>query len=269
MTIKICKKAWLCDYCNVREAVHKFKNGRWCCEEDVHRCPGFKERLSKKLAEKYKDSKIGKLRQDLKDGKLKCKYCGRRARFLLNNTTMPCCQPKARLCPNKKYWFGRIIKNTYRKNPELKENLREIMLELQNRPEIKEKKSETMKILHNADCDKCKDFQKHYTDGKTKCKEKRREKFIKLCLEFDIEESILENLTTDQIKRKWQYAKLKRKKELKKQEELVKIDTMSTETMMKEFDLTEEEVNALTEEAAIQSSYLVYVKNGELYERKE
>ncbi len=37
------------------------------------------------------------------------------------------------------------------------------MIEAQNRPEVKKAKSKKMTLLHNEDCEKCKEFQENYS----------------------------------------------------------------------------------------------------------
>ena len=38
----------ICDYGCGQEAKHQFKNSKWCCSSDCHRCPNFKKQNSKR-----------------------------------------------------------------------------------------------------------------------------------------------------------------------------------------------------------------------------
>jgi hypothetical protein len=50
-----------------------------------------------------------------------------------------------------------------------------IMKKVQNKPEVKEKKSETMIHLHNDDCDECLEFQENYTTAQKKRRKIKKE----------------------------------------------------------------------------------------------
>ena len=43
----------LCDFGCRREAVHQFKNGKWCCDKFTFRCPAIKKRSKKTCLKKY------------------------------------------------------------------------------------------------------------------------------------------------------------------------------------------------------------------------
>lgn len=52
-----------CDYGCGKEAKHQFKNDKWCCEKDFHRCTAYREKMSEshkgKILSKEHKEKIG------------------------------------------------------------------------------------------------------------------------------------------------------------------------------------------------------------------
>lgn len=32
-----------CDYCNINEGIYQFKNGKYCCEKNISKCPSTKK----------------------------------------------------------------------------------------------------------------------------------------------------------------------------------------------------------------------------------
>jgi hypothetical protein len=159
----------LCSYCGENPAIIQFKNGKYCCATKVHRCPtwrkGFSISIQRSRFCKY--SKQARLRKEVEAGIHDCKYCDRKARFLINGSNK-CCQPKAKLCPGFHKWLSDRRKQLYKNRPELKEIQSNLMKEVHNRPEVIEKKREAMILLHNGECDTCKEFQKNYSKGRIK-----------------------------------------------------------------------------------------------------
>lgn len=60
-------KIKLCDYGCGRSALHQFKNGKWCCSNNINSCPGLKQKNSKRLKILHKN----------KFSKKYCLFCGK------------------------------------------------------------------------------------------------------------------------------------------------------------------------------------------------
>jgi len=54
----------LCDYNCGQEAIHQLKNGNWCCEDSVNKCPALKEKNSKGLKLAHKEQRIPSFPKD-------------------------------------------------------------------------------------------------------------------------------------------------------------------------------------------------------------
>lgn len=154
-----------CFWCG-EEGKYQFQNGRWCCKEKHSRCPEYRKQSRIRHLEYNKNSKVGKLRTQLNNGELKCKYCGEPAKYILGNKT--CCSPKASQCPSYNKWVGGRSRKRHREEPARRIKMVKAGIECQNRTAVKEKKSKTMKLLHRGDCDKCIEFQKSYEKGRIK-----------------------------------------------------------------------------------------------------
>lgn len=155
-----------CDYCGIRTATHYFPTSdRYCCEEKYHQCPSNREFQRKKMKKVYRDSKWNKFKRKIERGEVKCKYCDETARFFISNAG--CCQPNAKKCPNYTKFVGDKMRKKW-KDPEYKKLMSKVLVEAQNRPEVKEAKSDAMIVLHNEDCEPCKSFQKNYREGYAK-----------------------------------------------------------------------------------------------------
>lgn len=153
-----------CFYCG-GSAVHFFKTAnRWCCESNTNRCPAIREKKRKSSLNKYKDSPRGKVRRSIEDGTAKCVYCGDTAHFMIFENK-PCCTETAYDCPNHSKARGESIKQKYAENPERCINMSRTMKEVQNRDDVKQKKSNTMIELHRGDCEPCIEFQNNYKEG--------------------------------------------------------------------------------------------------------
>jgi len=96
----------ICEYgCN-REAVHQFKNGKWCCEHKYQLCPNFKNHLKNiSTIEKFKAVPINTIEL--------CSYgCGDIAKYKFNNGKI-CCSEHHLKC--KKIHNKTIINQTLQK----------------------------------------------------------------------------------------------------------------------------------------------------------
>jgi len=91
----------------------------------------------------------------------KCYICGKvGSEYLLVDKI--CCGPKATACPEYKYHMSVLFKKKYQDNPDLRIKMSEVMLEVQNRPDVKNAKSLRMLHLHNDDCCECRTFRDNY-----------------------------------------------------------------------------------------------------------
>jgi len=90
-------KNQLCSYCKEREGKYYFKTAeKWCCESTYHKCPAIRKKTS--ISVKNRHPEHQKLKQDLKEGKLKCYICGETANYLVH-INHPCCSNGSRKCP--------------------------------------------------------------------------------------------------------------------------------------------------------------------------
>ena len=60
----------LCNYGCGQEAIHQFKNGKWCCSIDYRKCPSFIEKIRQK--------NIGKVRSDIFKKKMSKQMMGQK-----------------------------------------------------------------------------------------------------------------------------------------------------------------------------------------------
>jgi len=84
----------LCSYGCGREAVHQFKNGKWCCEKSRNSCPNEKQKNSIAIKKQKRKPKI------LKDNnKVLCDYgCGRLAKYYFEASKKFCCCSHYKKC---------------------------------------------------------------------------------------------------------------------------------------------------------------------------
>ena len=151
----------ICDYGCGKIAKYKFGNGKWCCEENMHRCIGYRNKFSKIARENAKGSNAYLMRKLASKGKRRCKYCNEIARYWLRKNIF-CCTENARNCPGYGKYIGDKKKIYYKENPEYLEFQRNHIHNLANNSEIQEKKREAMLILHHGDCDKCVEYQENF-----------------------------------------------------------------------------------------------------------
>ena len=155
-----------CYWCG-GNSIKKFKNGRYCCERHVNKCPAVRNQISKTTVKRHYHSKAQTLIRELESGNAACYYCGETATVILTSSKF-CCSLTAYKCQGYKDHASKVYKQKYIDQPELIENMSKIMKKVQNRPEVKRKKSETMIYLHRDDCEKCVEFQENYTTAQKK-----------------------------------------------------------------------------------------------------
>ena len=146
----------------------------WCHENHRH-CPAYLENMRKKQLENNYNSKRQTMQRQLQRGELKCVHCGETAKYLIHNYA-PCCEPTKRDCPKYKEIISKRIKKVYDDNPEYKTMMRRKIASVQKRPEVKERKRDVMLMLHNGDCEKCKEFRKKYLKNMRAGHKRRRTK---------------------------------------------------------------------------------------------
>jgi hypothetical protein len=84
----------LCDYCGEREGKFHFKNGKWCCENNWHKCPTIRNETS--LILKNKKAPIV-----LENNKIiLCSYgCNQLAKYYFEASDKYCCDSHYKKCP--------------------------------------------------------------------------------------------------------------------------------------------------------------------------
>lgn len=170
-----------CFYCN-RPAVFKLDDGKWCCRNTWQKCPSNTKAISKIQTARYYYWPKQTMERAIERGEIKCYICEEVANYakMINKEGEKvewggCCSKPVKNCPGYSEYRSKILRKRYAENPDYKENISKAMLIAQNRPEVKQKKSESMKILHNEDCDKCVVFQENYTKSIKKRTEKATE----------------------------------------------------------------------------------------------
>jgi hypothetical protein len=82
----------VCDYGCGREAKYQFKNGKWCCEDNLGKCPV-------KRKEKSNINKMRKSPKYIKESGHVCDFgCGRPAHYLFKSGNW-CCEKRCESCP--------------------------------------------------------------------------------------------------------------------------------------------------------------------------
>jgi hypothetical protein len=150
----------ICDYGCGQEATHYFKTAKkWCCSKSFLKCPSVKKKRSEIMLKVNEGSKADIMRKAIADGSGKCYLCGAPAKHIVFSSKL-CCMDRITKCPKHKEVLRASMKDKY--TPERIEAMRQTMLEVQNRPEVKEKKRKTMLKLHNEDCIPCREFQQKF-----------------------------------------------------------------------------------------------------------
>jgi hypothetical protein len=161
-----------CEYCHIRPALYLFKTaapgGKWCCEENVKRCPANREKYRQKALERHRNSRKQTLEREIAAGMHKCFVCGQPAKYLDPHKYIALCSKKMRDCPEIKTYTRKQRLKMFEEHPELKEIYRQVAYDVHNREEVKEKKRETMLRLHHGDCEECKTFQTNFKEAHKK-----------------------------------------------------------------------------------------------------
>jgi len=138
------------------------QNGKKVCSNKVTGCPAVVKRI---FENKSPRRPLTELNEEERKGKT-CEFCGGQAVVVFYNGRY-CCAKNAFSCPvNRKKGIVNLLK-AYRENPHLIEKQREIGFEVHNRPEVKKKKSEKMKQLHQDP-----EFREKYMRGIRKRRKK-------------------------------------------------------------------------------------------------
>jgi len=156
-----------CSYCKTADAVIKFATGKWSCDSNIQRCPAIKKAKSESMLARNFHSKKQTLERQLRKGIYRCSYCGAVA-VTKNINNMFCCKKLAYDCPEYSNFLSVIKKMNYEENPDLRIKMSKAMIEAQNRPDVQDKKSQSMIHLHNDDCEPCREFQKNYKEAHKK-----------------------------------------------------------------------------------------------------
>ena len=167
----------LCHYCKTREGIHQFQNGRWCCAPTYQQCPVVSKRMHDAFNERSEYSNIRIMKKAAATGLFPCKYCGEPGLYYggyINKKHKFYCTPKGRDCPEFNNYLSKVHKEKFENNPDLLVKMSKKMKEVQNRPEVKEQKSNSMIQLHRGDCEPCKEFQENFTEAQ---KARRTEKY--------------------------------------------------------------------------------------------
>jgi len=155
-----------CIHCG-GEGNYLFKSGDWCCTSNAQKCPAVRAKRSRAMLKRYENSTLNLLRISIEEGTAKCFYCGEKADYIVSHNRA-CCVDRAVNCPKHAEVVGPSMKASF--TPERREKMVESGKECQQRPEVKEKKSNSMYLLHNGDdsCGKCVEFQENYKKGRVK-----------------------------------------------------------------------------------------------------
>jgi hypothetical protein len=152
---------------------YKPTSDNYWCNDNHRKCPGYIKKWRSSLLKRNYNSKAQRMKRQLEREELKCVSCGETAKHLVGNYT-PCCMPRKKQCPNFHEYLSNKFKQRYANNPEHVEKQRQIALDVNNRPEVIEKKREKMLMLHRGDCDECKEFQENYLKGLREGQRRRR-----------------------------------------------------------------------------------------------
>jgi len=132
-------------------------------------CETFKYLLMKRrkdpnnelTTKQIENQKIRSILQKGGDHPYKCEKCGEKAKYLLFGQRLSC-SPKLKECPKFHDDLSKKFKEQ-RGTVEYRQMMSEAMKEAQNRPEVKEKKRQTMLYLHNDNEKECLVFRHNYT----------------------------------------------------------------------------------------------------------
>jgi hypothetical protein len=117
-----------------------------------------------------------------------CYICGIETDKVHKFSKKPCCHELSIQCPGYHQWLSVKRKKLYRENPYMVEQMREDRKFVQQRPEIAEKKRQSMTILHNGTDEKSLEFQKNYAAGRIKYSERRVIKGLEFLKSIGIED---------------------------------------------------------------------------------
>jgi len=155
-----------CDYGCGKEGTFYLKTAdKWSCSKNFRSCEGYRKTLSSCQAIRNKNSRISKLKLKVKNGEVKCHYCGNTAKYVISGFR-GCCGIYAKHCPEYSKVIGDNIRQSYIDDPSKHEKMTKAMLKCQNRPNVIKKKRKSMTKLHKQDCNVCVEFQHNYEKGR-------------------------------------------------------------------------------------------------------
>jgi len=106
-----------CYYCG-KEANYQFKNGKWCCSQNMNGCPAIKELRKKASLKQWKETKnlgFSKLNENIKENTFTpniCAYCGEYAEYQLKSGKW-CCSKSYNSCPEARRKNSCGLKKAY------------------------------------------------------------------------------------------------------------------------------------------------------------
>lgn len=168
-----------CDYGCGKPAKYYFKTADvYCCESNFRKCSHQKELTKIQALMRNAGSKRQVALGRIERGELNCVYCGNTAKHMISGYR-GCCEKYAKQCSGYSKFIGDNIRQAYIDDPSKHEKMTKAMLEAQNRPEVIEKKRQSMNELHNGDCILCKEFQHNYEEGRNKHRDNLDERITK------------------------------------------------------------------------------------------
>lgn len=186
----------LCKWGCGKIATHQLKDGSWVCTKKHRGCPIVDKKIRDSIKKSYEKvvTKKSQMKKLAKKGKRRCKYCNQTAGYWLGGDNF-CCSEKGRQCPNFYNWLSHNRKKYYAEHPEFLKKMQKIVKNMGKNEEIQNKKRETMLLLHNGECDKCKNFQKNFNKKRKSVDDLKKE----LMEVYKIRKSILEGKTKRQL----------------------------------------------------------------------
>lgn len=153
----------LCIYGCGLEGKFTMKNGFKCCSESWQKCPAKRKEAQERTLKRNYHSKQQTMRRLLAKGEQVCYICGEPAKYITNNSNNPhfCCSSNAQKCPEYSTYIGTQKKNYYNTHPQFKKDMREFISNVQRRPDVIQKKSDAMKVLHAYNDE----FKENYREG--------------------------------------------------------------------------------------------------------
>lgn len=101
-------KTKICEYGCGKIARYRFKNGKYCCEDNYRKCEGY-------ISSKNLNGKTGPKPERINEEGILCSYgCGRKAKYKFKNGNY-CCEKSIQNCPSKKKPVSKETRSKLRK----------------------------------------------------------------------------------------------------------------------------------------------------------